>query len=80
MTALTIDADLLDALIADTCERLARLTGLACPTDPANQLQLLGHLETGIRDALAEAVLEAIEAGYTDTEIDQLHKRQELIT
>lgn len=79
MTALTVDPNLLDAVVADTCERLAGLAGLPCPDDPANQLQLLGLLQTGIRhDALIEAVLEALEAGYTDTEIDRLHTQQEL--
>jgi hypothetical protein len=75
---LHLDLDLLDAVIADTCERLANLTGLPCPTDPGNQLQLLGLLETGIQHALAEAVLEALEHGYTDAEIEHLCGRQEI--
>ncbi len=74
----TLDLDLLDAVIADTCERLASLTGLPCPTDPGNQLQLLALLETGIHHALAEATSEALEHGYTDAEIDQLCRRQEI--
>ncbi|MGH3476942.1 MAG: hypothetical protein ACRDQD_08890 [Nocardioidaceae bacterium] len=78
MTDLSIDLDLLDALVVDTCDRLANLTGLPCPSDPATQLQLLGLLETGIRHAAADAVLEALEAGYTDTEIERLNKHQEL--
>ncbi len=67
-----LNLDLLDAIVADSCERLANLIGLACPTDPGNQLQLLALLETGVERALTEAVLEALEHGYTDAEIDQL--------
>jgi len=72
-----LDPDLLDAVVADTCERLANLIGLPCPTDPANQLQLLALLQTGTRHALAEATLQALEAGYTDTDTDQLRLRHE---
>lgn len=78
MTAPTLDLDHLDALVADTCERLANLIGLPSPTDPGNQLQLLGLLDTGIHHALTEAVLEALEDGYSDAEIHQLRTRQEL--
>jgi hypothetical protein len=73
-----LNLDLLDAVVADTCERLANLIGLPCPTDPGNQLQLLALLETGIRHALAETILEALEAGYTDTDIDPLRFRHEI--
>lgn len=74
----TLDLDLLDAVVADACERLASLTGLPCPDDPGNHLQLLGLLETGIQHALAEATFEALDHGYTNTEIDQLCRRQEI--
>lgn len=74
----TLDLDLLDAVVTDACERLASLTGLPCLTDPGNQLQLLGLLETGIQHARAEAILEALDHGYTDAEIDQLCRRQEI--
>jgi len=77
-TTLTIDPDLLNALVTDTCERLADLIGLPRPDDPGNQLQLLGLLETGIRHTLTEATLEALEAGYTDAEIVRLHTRQDI--
>ena len=77
-TTLTIDPDLLDALVTDTCERLADLIGLPCPDDPGNQLQLLGLLETGLRHTLTEATLEALKAGYTDAEIVRLHTRQDI--
>jgi len=73
-----LDPDLLDAVVSDTCERLANLTGLACPTDPANHLQLLALLQTGIQNALTEAVQEALEHGYTNAEIDQLRRRHEV--
>ena len=74
----TLDLDLLDAVVADACQRLANLTGLPCPTDPGNQLQLLGLLETGIQRALAEAIHEALDHGYTDAEIDQQRRHQEI--
>ena len=74
----TLDLDLLDAVAAEACGRLASLTGLPCPTDPDNKLQLLGLLETGIQHALGEAILEALDHGYTDAEIDQLCRRQEI--
>ena len=77
MNDLHINPDTLDALIADTCARLADLAGTPCPTDPGNQLQLLCLLQTGIHQATAEAILEALEAGYTDTEIDHLRSRLE---
>jgi hypothetical protein len=80
MTDLHLDPDVLDALIADTCQRLADLTGLACPTDPGNQLRLLSLLETGIHQVLAEAIVEAPEDGYTDAEIGQLRSRQQVIS
>jgi len=73
-----LDPDLLDAVVSDTCERLANLIGLACPTDPANQLQLLALLQNGIHHALTEAVSEALEHGYTDAEIDRLRRRHEV--
>ncbi len=73
-----LDPDLLDAVVADSCERLANLIGLACPADPANQLQLLALLETGIHHALTEAVSEALEHGYTNAEIDQLRGHREV--
>jgi cation transport ATPase len=73
---LHLDLDLLDAVVADTCERLASLTRLPCPTDPGNQLQLLALLETGIHHALAEAVPEALDHGYTEAEIEHLRGRQ----
>ncbi|MGH9030660.1 MAG: hypothetical protein ACRDZV_00905 [Acidimicrobiia bacterium] len=72
-----LNLDLLDAVVADTTERLANLIGLACPTDPGNRLQLLALLETGIQHALTEAVLEALEHGYTNGEINRLRGRHE---